>query len=64
MTKLSKRNHSSSRELPVGARQKGEPRQIPFRAALLNTSVGGDGCARYCADGLLGPDEAAAQAVN
>ena len=59
MTKLSTRNHSSFRELPFGARQQEGSRRIPFRAALLNVTVGGDGCARYCAYGLLGLDEAA-----
>ena len=32
------------------------PRRIPFRAALLKFAVGGDGCARYCANGLLGSE--------
>ena len=64
MTKSSKRHHFSFRELPFGARQQEERRRIPFRAASLNFAVGEDGCARYRAYGLLGPDEAAGFAVN
>ena len=63
MTKTSMRYDLFFRELPFGARQQNGSRRIPFRAALLNLPVGGDGCARYCAYGLLGPDEAAV-AVN
>ena len=64
VTKTSTHGISFSRELPVGARQK---RSVPnsfLSGSAENALVGGDGCARYCAYGLLGPDEAAGKAVN
>ena len=59
MTKPSKRNQFFFQRAAVWCEAAGEMRRIPFRAALLNFSVGGDGCARYCAYDLLGSDEAA-----
>ena len=59
MTKTSKRTHLS----PENCRLVQGSRKIPLNSFLSGSAepflVGGDGCARYCADGLLGSDEAA-----